>query len=506
MPEPMIDFEQLFFLGPPCIVLKADPPKFTVATVSKAYLYRSGLTLQEFRGKAFFNEFLKHRLERDSESYRVLVASFMRMVATQQPELIPYLHVAVKDANGNPKHSYVRIHNMPVLDEAGALAYIMHSVIDISDAVEDAQRKQSAFELVDGERRKAVQLEERLRLAIDSAQLGTWQFDLSDKQPALSVRAKEILGLGSSDAFSIQDFIMHIDEKYREFSKDAIQAALVEKALIDLEVPFVSYADSKQRWVKITGRLYPGSDGHNGRLVGTILDTTERKLEDLRKNDFITIVSHELKTPLTVIKAYVQMLMAKAKKTTDEMLLASMKKIYIHVEKMRVMISGFLDVARVESGKMELNVERFNLSDVIRQTIEEGDIITKQNPIALDLSDAVIVTADKEKLMQVVANLLSNAIKYSPVGSTIAIRCTIKDNEAVVSVRDNGIGIAPQDREKLFTRFYRVENHTTKNISGFGIGLYLCHEIITCHKGHMWVESAPGDGSAFYFSVPAVVS
>ncbi|MGN6641229.1 MAG: ATP-binding protein, partial [Mucilaginibacter sp.] len=478
-----------------------NPPLFTIVAANKAYLETGGVILQDLEGKGFFDSFLKHRLQRDEKSYQVLVDSFNKVVSTRQQDLLPNLHVEVKDKKGNPKHRYLRIINAPLINEAGELTHIMHILMDISDAIKDVQKKQSAFEFADAQRRKAVQFEERLRLAIESAQLGTWYIELPDQKLTLSLRAKEILGLRPDDNPSVEDLIGQVREDYRQKSRDVLATAILNEEVINYELPVIGHYDKKLRWLKVTGKLYPDY-GTNGRISGTAMDITEQKLDDIRKNDFISMVSHELKTPLTSMKAYVQMLMGKASKFAGKFILTSLQKVHNQVEKMRKIIIAFLDVARVQEGKMTLNIQRFDLPAMVKETVEENDVLATRHSVILDLCDSIFINADKEKLMQVLSNLLSNAIKYSPAGSPVKVSCGQKDNMAIVAVKDEGIGIPPKDIGQLFKRFYRVENNYTQNISGFGIGLYLCYEIIKRHNGNIWVESKPNKGSTFYFSVP----
>jgi len=166
------------------------------------------------------------------------------------------------------------------------------------------------------------------------------------------------------------------------------------------------------------------------------------------------------------------------------------------------LINSFLNVSRLEAGKIHLNKSWFNLEQLIQETVNEVTLTTKNSRINFLPGKPLRVNADYEKIGQVINNLLSNAIKYSPHSKPITISCQQVGEVAEVRVKDEGLGISQQDLSKLFQRFYRVENKQTKTISGFGIGLYLCAEIVQCHNGKIRAESEPGKGSAFYFSIP----
>ncbi|SDD10154.1 sensor histidine kinase [Pedobacter soli] len=222
--------------------------------------------------------------------------------------------------------------------------------------------------------------------------------------------------------------------------------------------------------------------------------------EEQQKHDFISMVSHELKTPLTSINAYIQLMQSKS--SSDQFMVNTLDKVQLQVRKMSTMINSFLNVARLESGEIHLTKTNFDLDQVIIDAISDARFIYSSNLIDFTTDGPKIAHADKEKLTSVVSNLISNAIKYSDHGSTIAVQSEIAGDNIQVSVTDNGIGIKENDLEKLFDRFYRVESTQTKTISGFGIGLYLSAEIIHRHKGKIWAESTYGAGSTFYFTLP----
>jgi PAS domain S-box-containing protein len=237
-------------------------------------------------------------------------------------------------------------------------------------------------------------------------------------------------------------------------------------------------------------------------VAGTTRDITERKEDEQRKNDFIGMVSHELKTPLTSLTAILQLLKAKLKKNEDAFVPGALEKANQQVKKMTTMINGFLNISRLESGKIDINKQPFIIGDLVKEVIEETNLTGVSHLIELNICDKMVVNADRDKIGSVLSNLFSNAVKYSPKGSRIEVNCQKSDKEICVSVKDEGLGIRPEDREKVFDRFYRVESHYTSNIAGFGIGLYLSAEIIQRHNGRIWVESEKGKGSTFYFCLP----
>jgi len=222
----------------------------------------------------------------------------------------------------------------------------------------------------------------------------------------------------------------------------------------------------------------------------------------MRKNDFIGMVSHELKTPLTSLTAIVQVANQKLKSNEDSFLAGAMEKAGVQVKRMSNMINGFLNVSRLESAKLIIDKREFNLEDLIEETIKETELTVSSHVIKFEPCNPVMIKADHDKIGSVITNLISNAIKYSPKGKEIDIKCEIIGDRAQVSVKDEGMGLKPQDQDKVFERYYRVETNHTQHISGFGIGLYLSAEIIHRHDGEIWVESESGVGSTFHFSLP----
>ena len=242
----------------------------------------------------------------------------------------------------------------------------------------------------------------------------------------------------------------------------------------------------------------------SGKITGVskiIRDITERKLDQRRKDDFVAMVSHELKTPLTSILSYIQMLHAKSKKIGDDFGIQTLARTEVQAKRMTQMINDFLDIARLEDARIRLEKTEFELEPLIREVIAEIQVVYISHPILLDACPGIKVYADRGKIGQVFTNLISNAIKYSPAGSDILISCALRGETVEVAVTDHGLGISKENQEKLFERFYRVEDERTRNISGFGIGLYLVSEILHYHNAAIHVTSALNQGSTFSFTM-----
>lgn len=242
-----------------------------------------------------------------------------------------------------------------------------------------------------------------------------------------------------------------------------------------------------------------------GRIIGIskiARDITDKKQEEQRKNDFIAIVSHELKTPLTSMRSYVQLALAKANERRDEFTKKVLLRAEIQTRKMTTLIQDFLNLSRLEEGKMSLNLSEFSLEELMEEVMSDTLTLTSSHQIEYHPCTSVFLNADKEKIGQVLTNLLGNAIKYSPEQTTIKVSCAIKNEGLEFKIIDQGDGIALADQPRLFERFYRVNNNRQHHISGFGIGLYLVSEIIRLHGGEIKVQSELGQGSTFSFVLP----
>lgn len=339
------------------------------------------------------------------------------------------------------------------------------------------------------------------QLAIDSANIGIWIMDTATGSFFPSGRTKELFGLLPEDEMSFDVAMMQVADKERKNVTEAIENAIAKRLHLYLEFPLSGQHEKKQNWLSVSGG-FSNSDQGNSFFSGIMMDITEQKQNDLRRSRFIGIVSHELKTPLTALKAYIQMLNTWAKKQKDNFTIGALSKVDKQVKKMLNMINGLLNLSGAESGKIHLNKEDFLLDELIGEVIEETKFITSTHNIIMACGEPIKVHADREKIEQVLVNLLSNAAKYSGQDKPIEISCILKDKEVKVCVIDMGMGIDRDEIARLFEPHYRVENKETQKISGFGIGLYLCAEIIKRHHGKIWVESEIGKGSAFSFTLP----
>ncbi|HKO80903.1 MAG TPA: PAS domain S-box protein [Chitinophagaceae bacterium] len=260
--------------------------------------------------------------------------------------------------------------------------------------------------------------------------------------------------------------------------------------------------DTTYRWH--LSRIIPYEDekGNISKWIGTATDIDDIKQMALRKDDFLSVASHELRTPITSIKAYSQLLVNTYKHSQDEFLKNALAKLEVQANKMTKLVTDFLKLSKIESGKLQLNKETFCINDLVNETVADIQLVSVNHKIIVGESERVNVTADRERIAQVIANFLNNAVKYSPGAEQILVSYKPGKNSITINVTDKGVGIKPEEHDKIFERFYRAKSNGTISFSGFGIGLYISAEIIQRHNGEIGVNSDEGKGSTFYFTLP----
>ena len=267
--------------------------------------------------------------------------------------------------------------------------------------------------------------------------------------------------------------------------------------------------DGQIRWGLAEGYPYFDINGSFAGYAGSITDITELKKLEQRKDDFIKMASHELKTPITSISGYVQLLLNIYNELDNERLQASkptvkssLNTISKQVAKLTRLISELLDLSKIESGKLELHKTEFYLADLVEETVQDVRHTTAKHAIIVNNDFDGKIYADKDRISQVILNLLTNAIKYSPDSDSVEVYVEGSKKSTTIRVKDHGIGIDKRDHQKIFERFYRVEGRSEQTYPGFGIGLFIASEIIHRHHGSISIESEKGKGSLFTVTLP----
>jgi len=239
----------------------------------------------------------------------------------------------------------------------------------------------------------------------------------------------------------------------------------------------------------------------NGEIklwLGTNTNIDLQKSSSQKKDEFLSIASHELKTPLTSIKAYNQLI---SRSKNIDKLQGFVSKSAEHIVRLEKLISDLLDVTKINAGKLNYTMEPFNFRHMLQESVESVQHTTMTHQIILESAPDVELMGDNFRLEQVMNNFLTNAIKYSPDANRVVVNGRVDGGNIIVSVQDFGIGIAEESLDKLFDRYYRVDN-TAMRFEGLGLGLFISSEILKRHHGSFWIESEEGKGSTFFFRIP----
>ena len=378
--------------------------------------------------------------------------------------------------------------------------------------------------------------EERYDLAAQATTDGIWDWDIESNKEYFSTRWCEILGYSDDDTelkHTHESWVSRIHPDHRQRVADALKAHFEKGEVYDIDY-LHRHKSGEYRWQNSQGKAIFDENGKPIRMVGVISDITERKrmeqqiaeythrLEkayqelqelDQMKDNFLSTVSHELRTPLTSIKGFAEILLSyeeEDKETQREFLTI----INDESDRLTRLINDFLDLARIESGRQQWEMTKLAIPEVIETATNATNALSTQKNLRVDVHlepNLPPIRGDRDRLVQVVTNLVSNAIKFTPEGGEIRVGAQVLKGEAEdvsdmirLSVSDTGIGIAPDEYEKVFEKFKQVGDTLTDKPKGTGLGLPISKEIVEYHGGRIWVESELGRGSTFYFTLPVV--
>lgn len=266
---------------------------------------------------------------------------------------------------------------------------------------------------------------------------------------------------------------------------------------------WVDARDGRRLYVQSRYATQRGPQGEFLGAIANVRDITEQKIEAEMQNTFISVISHELKTPVSIIKGYAETLAREDASWDATVLRDGLHVISDEADRLALQIQGLLDASRLQAGGMRLDLTDWPLPPLAAQVVERIAAQAGQR-FAFELrfpDDFPAVHADYERTRQVLENLVSNAVKYSPDGGTIRVAGRAGTDHAIVSVSDQGIGISPEEQAKLFRRFYRIDNRLRRETQGAGLGLFLSRAIVEAQGGRIWVDSQPGRGSRFSFTL-----
>ncbi|MCP9199006.1 PAS domain S-box protein [Gramella sp. GC03-9] len=393
--------------------------------------------------------------------------------------------------DGKLQTNYFNYTYKALRNESGEIYGILNMAVDVTEMKKSKE--------------KIKESEARFRLMADMMPEKIASTDAAGNFTYFNQGWLEYTGLSSDDLISKGwfDFIHPSDKE--EFAEKWNTSHRTGE---DFEMEFRFLNNKKKyNWHLSRAEAIADEKGQIQMWIFTATEIQKLKAEEKRKEDFLKMVSHELKTPVTSIKGYVQLLLSLLKRNegVDNLgipLQTSLERIDHQIVRLTRLISEMLDLSRIEKNKLELQKERFRLNNLVKETVQDIRYTNTQYKISIQEEVDFEVYGDKDRIGQVLINLVTNAIKYSPNSQEVDIRVYKSGEDQVsVSVKDHGIGISKKNQKKIFKRFYRVDGKNEETYSGFGIGLYLAKEIIKRHNGSIAVKSEKGEGSEFTFTL-----
>jgi two-component system CheB/CheR fusion protein len=345
--------------------------------------------------------------------------------------------------------------------------------------------------------KKLQESERRLTMALKYSKLAVWELDLSTRSVSRSEGFDQLFGNTEEEQNWNQEKLL---ERFVPEDNDKLQDLLnsispgqnfdFQGRLLTLEGVI--------KWINFQGRAEITPEG-KPRVLGTLFDITRDKLAEREKDDFISIASHELKTPLTALKSTLQLL-ERMKEAPTAKLPALLEQANKSMNKVTTLVDELLNATRMAEGQLHLKKTRFNLYKAIEDCCLHVTAGGKYRLVTEGDAD-IEIEADSERIQRVIVNFVNNAVKYAPSSGEIIIRMERKPGNVKISVTDKGPGIAADKIPHLFDRFYRSDDNGGQ-YSGLGLGLYISAEIVKKHGGQIGVDSEPGAGSSFWFTLP----
>lgn len=507
------------------LVMQPDAPKFTIAEANTAHLQATGSSREDIIGKGVFDAF-PHNPD-DTTGVENIRDSLMKVITRKKPHKMPIQRYDTRTNDGTYIPRYWNPYHAPVLDDNGNVVFIIQSVIDMTEALELEQQKLEAQEKLALQDRMLLGANEEMQAAkllqavSNNATLGLFMMNSDQHCVFMNPAAEAITGYTFAEIKAankpLHDIIHHTRPDGSPYP--------MQECPIDRALPQQNHTEGEGMFVRRDGSFYPVAFMaspiiENGQPVGTVIelrDTSEEKMaEEQRshlialnkaKDEFISLASHQLRTPATGVKQYVGMLLEGFAEDLTPSQRSLLEVAYSSNERQIALINDLLEVARVDAGKVRLHKEPVNLVPLMKDIIQEqkSTFDGRRQTIEFHCPHATVMAViDSARIRMALENLIDNASKYTPEGKKITITLAIDNRLKQVRVRimDQGVGIASDDLPKLFHKFTRLDNPLSTTISGNGLGLYWAEKIVRLHGGTIEVQSKVDHGSTFTVQLP----
>ncbi|TAK36655.1 MAG: PAS domain S-box protein [Chloroflexota bacterium] len=443
----------------------------------------TGLRLQEFIPRAEENG---------------LADIFRQVAATGQPHIDPEWK-GTGFARGITYWNWVLL---PLAPEGGGIPDLMVLAIEITEQVVSRKKIEEIAEIA---QQRAAQLETILDNMVDAV----YVCDAKGRVILLNKAVSRLLGARSAEDLrgSFQRLLerfklRHIDGRPMEIEELPQSRALMGETVIQDDEILSNLTTRRDVYIRVSASPIRDERGAVIGAVSVVRDVTELIELDQLKDQFILVAAHELKTPVTGIKGFAQLLLQREHEGISPLGLKALQAIDRQANRITGLVNDLLDISQLQTGQLELAIESIDLPALVQEVIDRIALTTARHRIQVIQAEPVVVQGDRVRLDEVVANLLDNAIRYSPKGGEIDVAIARTEHEAVVSVADQGVGIPIDKQARIFQRFYRAHTGTPYDYGGMGVDLYISKEIITRHGGRLWFHSKEGEGSTFSLALP----
>ncbi len=451
-------------------------PDGIVFAANPAYYSLFGFAPEEIIGHPFSRIFPPDQQQWAQEQYRVIF---------QQEELAPQFEQTVRREDGTQRVVESRYNFVTRDGKRTAMLSIIRDVTERKQTEEALHRS-----------------EERLRLALEAGSIGVWDWDIQQNTLTWSERVYELHGV-SKESFvvTVENFLALVHPEDKTRAREVVEQALRRKVPFTIEFR-LDAPQEKVHWLTTSADMIYDGAGQPIRMFGAASDISQQKELERLKDEFISMASHEFKTPITSLLGFTQLLQISLSKQGLREPVTMLEKMEKQLTRLSKLVSDLLDVSKIQVGRLDYAQEPLEIDALVHDIADMMQQIHMTHTIVIHGAAQQQVVGDSDRLGQVLINLISNAVKYSPQAKTVDLSLAASQNMVTIAVRDYGIGIPEEHQEKIFDRFYRVADVHDTTFTGLGMGLYISHEIVKRHGGKLWVESNDGKGTTFFVSLP----
>ncbi|KAB2945127.1 MAG: sensory transduction histidine kinase [Candidatus Methanoperedens nitroreducens] len=474
-----------------CII---DVNNFRIVEANDVFINEFGLKKEDIIGRTCFE--ITHHAKEPCNSPEG-GCSLMETRSTGMVSSAEHIHYGK-----NGEKIYLEISTSPIKDMNGTVIQVIHISRDIT-------RNKHAED-------KLRESEEKFRLTVQSANDAIILTDSENNIISLNKSAIIMFGYDENEMVG-KSFLNLLPKRYKETYRYGLEWMLSGVSISEKSIEMHGLRKNGTEFaLDISVASWKTTSGtYQASIIRDITDrkrleeeiiriNLELKMADQIKTQFLSIVSHELRTPITPMKAQLQMNLAGYFGIVTEKQKTSLEMILRNTERLDRLIGDVLDISKLEAGVMKFDKDRANLNEVVRNAIETMRQKAEDKNIELNLKEEKVenIIMDTDRITQVVINLVNNAIKFTRPGGIINVDILKSDKDAIVKIKDTGIGIKKEDQEKLFKPFVQVDSTDTRKFEGTGLGLSICKGIINSHGGKIWIESELSKGSTFQFTIP----